>query len=172
MEIIRRHHYSIFMCACLRVRMSVSVCGSVKPPVEVLDSVRHVWATVTQGHIHMRLHASAQSFCLQALRQKSVPKFKSLLIPFKLFNRKLSEIWLRRDSNTDNSVLVLAPCHSYLVTPSVPLGADRLMGSYCCTFESEEGKLWPLPCSLSPLFYFAGHFSGTPSLYSLLVFSI
>lgn len=54
---------------------------------------------------------------------------------------------------------MLAPCHSYLLTPSAPLGADRLIGSYCSTAESEEGKLWPLPCSLVSIIQFTACFS-------------
>lgn len=42
------------------------------------------------------------------------------------------------------------------------------MGSYCSTSESEEGKLWPLPCFLASLF----HYFWAPSLKSLLVFNI
>lgn len=64
---------------------------------------------------------------------------------------------------------MLAPCHSYLLTPSAPLGADRLIGSHCSTSESEEGKLRPLPCSLASFFHFTAFFSWVPSPYSLLV---
>lgn len=42
------------------------------------------------------------------------------------------------------------------------------MGSYCSTSESEEGKLWPLPCFLASLF----HYFWAPSPKSLLVFTI
>lgn len=65
---------------------------------------------------------------------------------------------------------MLAPCHSYRLTPSAPLGADRLIGSYCSTSESEEGKLWPLPCSLASLFPFTAWFSCAPSLNFLPFF--
>lgn len=61
---------------------------------------------------------------------------------------------------------MLAPCHSYLLTPSAPSGADRLIGSYCSTAESEEGKLWPLPCSLVSIFHFTACFSWALSFNS------
>lgn len=64
---------------------------------------------------------------------------------------------------------MLAPCHSYLLTPSVPVGADRLIGSYCSTSESKEGKLWPLPCSLASLFHFKPCFSRTSPDSSLVL---
>lgn len=67
---------------------------------------------------------------------------------------------------------MLAPCHSYLLTPSAPLGADRLIGSHCSTCESEEGKLRPLPCSLASFFHFTACFCWAPSANSLLVFII
>ena len=104
-------------------------------------------------HMHS-LYASAQSVCLQVLRENSVPKSQPLLMVLELFNRKPSVIWHGGESCPDNSAFMLAPCHSYLLTPSAPLGADRLMGSYCSTSESEEGKLWPFPCSLASLFHF------------------
>lgn len=162
MEIIRGHRCSISMCVCLcvclflcvRMYKSVSVCVC-KNSHDV-----HVWALVTLRHMHastvyMHLH----NLCLQALRENSVPKFQPLLMVLELFNRKPNEIWLGGYSCSHNSSLMLAPCHSYLLTPSAPLGADRLIGSYCSTSESEEGKLWPLPCSLASLFHFTPCFS-------------
>lgn len=56
------------------------------------------------------------------------------------------------------------PCHSEPHTPSASLGADRLIGSYCFTAESEEGKLWPLPCSPASHFHIIACFSWTLSL--------
>lgn len=54
---------------------------------------------------------------------------------------------------------MLVLCHPHRLTPSAPLGADWLIGGYCSTCESEEGRLRPLP----PL-------SGLP--ISLLIFGL
>lgn len=164
MEIIRGHRCSISMCVCVCacfcvcVCISLSACASAKTRMHQTDV--HVWALVTLRHMHastvyMHLH----NLCLQALRENSVPKFQPLLMVLELFNRKPNESWLGGYSCSHNSSLMLAPCHSYLLTPSAPLGADRLIGSYCSTSESEEGKLWPLPCSLASLFHFTPCFS-------------
>lgn len=67
---------------------------------------------------------------------------------------------------------MLALCHSYRLTPSVPVGADRLIGSHCSTSESKEGKLWPLPCSLASLVHFTGHSSEAPALTLCSFFTI
>lgn len=165
MEVIRGHHCSIFM----RVYLSVSMCMSVSvcviiTLVQVLDCVMHV--EVTLRHIHMRPRVTC--ICTVTLftgfkRENRLPEFQPLLIVLELFNRKPREIWLGRDSCTDNSSLMLAPCHSYLLTPSVPLGADRLIGSYCSTSESEEGKLRPLPLlSCFPLSFYCPVFPELP----------
>ncbi len=155
MEIIRGRHSSIFMYVRLFLCVCAYACASAITLIQVLDC----YACVGLGHVETEacarsLHASAQALYLQALRGNSVLELQPLLIVLELFNGKPREIWLGGDSCTDNSTLMLAPCHSYLLTPSAPLGADRLIGSYCSTSESEEGKLWPLPCSPASLFHF------------------
>ena len=151
MEVIRGRHSSIFMRVYLSIIMFVCACAS------VITHVLYCYACVDLGHVEVHSHASAQSLCLQA--SDGVPEFQPLLIALELFNRKPGEIWVGGDSCTDNSSLMLAPCHSYLLTPSAPLGADRLIGSYCSSSESEEGELWPLPCSLASLSHFMAFFS-------------
>lgn len=130
-----------------------------------------MWASATLRHIDM--HTRFTCICTIAVftgfeRENDVREFQPLLIILDHFIRKPSAIWLCGDSCIDNSLLMLAPCHSYFLTPSAPLGVDRLIGSYCSTSESEEGKLWPLPCSLASLFHFTACFSWAPSLNFLL----
>lgn len=82
MEIIKGHHCSILMCMWLFVWASL---------VTLKNALRRVGASVALRQTHRMQNASAQSLCLQALRENGPPlppppppKFQPLVIVLEL----------------------------------------------------------------------------------------